>query len=242
MLIDDYFDAIQARIAGIEAKESGRIARAADICAQSIAKGGVAHIHDTGHMLSSELIHRAGGLAGLTPFSFGLSVTNPNVFREKSPAADVLADTVALALKKSNIRTGDVLFIGSVSGKSAQVVELATQAKAIGATVIALTSLEYSSQLESEHASGKKLYEVADLAIDNHAPYGDAMLEVPGLDAKLCPASGISAACIMWAVVAGTVERLLSQGIEPTVFKSANAPGGPQDVNARRERYREKGY
>ena len=70
--------------------------------------------------------------------------------------------------------------MGSVSGKTANVVELALQARAHGLTVIALTALAYSSQLASEHPSGKRLYEVADLALDNHAPFGDAMLAVEG--------------------------------------------------------------
>lgn len=194
-------------------------------------------------MLSSELIHRAGGLVGFTPFNFGMSVTNPNAYREKAgPRPDVTAETVALAIKSSNLKAGDVLFVGSVSGKSVRIVELAMQAKVAGVRVIGVTSLTYSSQLKSEHPSGKMLYEVADIAIDNHAPYGDAMMEVQGLEMKACPASGISAACVLWAIVAGTIERLIARGITPSVYRSANAPGGIEDGNCQRERYKELGY
>ncbi len=242
-MIDSYFEAIVSTISGIASAEKDRIRRAADLCADAIAKGGVVHIHDTGHMLNSELVHRAGGLAGMTPFSYALNINNPNAYRERvSEKADTLAETIALAIKSSNMRAGDILFIGSVSGKSKQVVELALQAKAVGVAVIAVTSLSYSSQLQSEHPSGRRLYEVADLYIDNHAPYGDAILEFDGMDAPVCPASGIAAACIMWAVTAGIVERMLSMGKMPTVFRSVNAPGGQADVKARQERYRELGY
>lgn len=82
-LIDDYFDSIQSTIAKVREDEREKIEDVARICADSIAAGGVVHIHDTGHMLNSELIHRAGGLAGLTPFSFSLNVINANAFREK---------------------------------------------------------------------------------------------------------------------------------------------------------------
>lgn len=243
MLISHYFDAIKGRIADIEREEADTIAEVAAICADSIANGGVLHIRDTGHMLNSELVHRAGGLAGLTPLSFGLSVHNANSFRDASAdKPELTAEVTALALKRSNLKPGDVLFIGSVSGKSESVVELAIQAKQMDVTVVAITSLEYSSQLESQHPSGKRLYEAADITINNHAPYGDAMLEVEGLDVKACPASGICAAVIMWAVIAGTIENLIAKGITPTVFKSVNAPGGPEDVDARVKRYREKGY
>jgi uncharacterized phosphosugar-binding protein len=67
---------------------------------------------------------------------------------------------------------------------------------------------------------------MADLVLDNHAPYGDAMLEVPGLDYPVCPASGLDAAAIMWAVVAGILEDMLARGLKPTVFPSVNRPDG----------------
>lgn len=243
MLIQDYFEAISAKINEIRDAESELIAHIAEICAHSIESGGVIHIHDTGHMLNSELISRAGGLVGMTALSFGLNVHNPNQFRDKQGnSVSLVAETVALALKRSNVRPGDVLFIGSVSGKSEQVVELAMQAQAMGVTTIAMTSVTYSQELESQHPSGKRLYEATEFFLDNHAPYGDALLSVEGLDAGVCPASGIAAAVIMWAISAGIVEHLIANGITPTVYKSVNAPGGPEDVKAREARYREKGY
>jgi uncharacterized phosphosugar-binding protein len=242
VLIQDYFGAISSVIARIAEREADSIAAAADACAESIANGGVVHMHDSGHMLNSELVHRAGGLVGLTPFTFGMSVNNPNLFRDKEPKPDLGAETIALAIKSSNLRAGDVLFIGSVSGKASSVVELALQAKAAGIKVIGVTSLTYSRELKSLHSSGKKLYEVADLVIDNNAPYGDAMLEVPGLEMRACPASGIAAACIMWAVVAGIIERLIAMGKTPSVYRSANAPGGMEDLNVQKGRYKELGY
>lgn len=243
MLIESYFDAIGTLVSEIRAAELKEIDHVAEICAHAIESGGVVHIHDTGHMLNSELVHRAGGLAGMTPFTFGMNVANHNPFRQQTAVeVDVTSETVSLALKQSNIRPGDVLFVGSVSGKAQRVVELALQARDMGVTVVAVTAVAYSSQLESQHPSGKRLYEVADITLDNHAPYGDGMLEVQGLDVKACPASGIGAAVIMWAVSAGIIERLLADGLVPTVYRSVNAPGGPEDVRAREERYKQKGY
>jgi len=243
VLISDYFDAIQAKIAEISEAESGNIARVASVCADSIASGGVVHIFDTGHMLNSELINRAGGLVGMTPLTFGLNVSNPNAFREKDkPQLNLTPEITALALRRSNVRSGDVLFVGSVSGKTENVIELAIQAKAMGVTVVAVTALAYSGKLESQHSSGKRLFEAADIVLDNHAPYGDALIEADGLDVKMCPASGIAAACILWAVSAGIVENLLAKGITPTVYRSVNAPGGPEDVQARNQKYKEQGH
>ncbi len=243
MLIKTYFDTISAKIKEVKKAEVDNLAHIAEICAHSIQAGGVIHIHDTGHMLNSELLNRAGGLVGMTSFTFGMNVANPNLFRDKQEKKiDVVAETVSLALKQSNIRPGDVMFIGSVSGKSQQVVELAIQAKEMGVTTIGMTSVTYSSTLESQHPSGKKLFEVTEIVLDNHAPYGDAMIPVEGLDVPICPASGITAAVMLWAISAGIVEQLLANGITPTVFKSANTPGGMDDMQGRFASYKEKGY
>lgn len=243
MLIKDFFQALSGKIKELEQAEFDNIAQIAEICAHSIEFGGVIHIHDTGHMLNSELIGRAGGLVGMTPFTFGLNVNNPNSFRDKeTDKANLTSETIALALKRSNIRPGDVLFVGSVSGKSEQVVELVLQARKMGVITVAISAIAYSSKLDSLHPSSKRLYEAAEFAIDNHAPYGDSMLTLENLDAGVCPASGISAATIMWAITAGIVELLLERGITPTVYKSVNAPGGVEDVQTRQERYKQKGY
>lgn len=80
-----------------------------------------------------------------------------------------------------------MIIIGSVSGKSQNVIDLAIEAKKFGLTVVALTSVEYSKSVESLHKSGKRLFECADFVIDNCAPAAEAMLEIEGVDVRLQP-------------------------------------------------------
>ena len=241
MLIDTYLDTIRKKLDEIAANTEP-IAQAAHICAEALAKGGALHVFDSGHMVSSELINRAGGLVAMSQLAFSLNVNNPVKARpariENAPSYGYIEHV----FETDQLREGDVLFVGSVSGKTANVVELALQARAHGLAVIALTSLAYSAKLASEHPSGKRLYEVADLVLDNHAPYGDALLEVDGLDYSICPASGIDAAVIMWAVVAGIVEEMLRRGLKPTVFPSVNRPDGKTLVSQVEAEARRKGY
>jgi len=243
MLINAYFEALVGKLRDLQRLEGPRIAQLADICAKSIAAGGVLHLFDTGHMVTSELVNRAGGLLAISPLSFSINVNNPNLHRDRQKPAPPPGDPelVSLALRRSNVRPGDVLVIGSVSGKGALPVELALQARAMGVTTVALTAVTYSSQLTSEHPSGKLLFQAADLVIDNHADYGDAMLEVEGFDRKVCPASGICAAAALWALTAGIVERMVAAGVPPTVYSSVNKPGGPEDVKAVQAAYAERG-
>lgn len=72
----------------------------------------------------------------------------------------------------------------------------------------------------------KKLYELADVVLDNCAPAAEAMMEVEGIEARLCAASGLSAAFILWSVTTVVVEELMKKGKTPGVLKSANFPGG----------------
>jgi uncharacterized phosphosugar-binding protein len=203
------------------------------------------HIFDSGHLVSHELINRAGGLLALSRLTFSLNIDNPVKARPDQPqpeGSDFSFGYIEHVFRANQFRPGDVLFVGSVSGKTANVVELAIQAKAHGLTVIAVTALAYSARLASEHPSGKRLYEVADLVLDNHAPYGDAMLAVDGLDYPICPASGVGAVVTLWAVVAGIVEEMLARGLKPTVFPSVNRPDGWSLVHAVEKEALEKGY
>ncbi len=194
--------------------------------------------------MSHELIRRAGGLAAFSRLQFGLSIDNTvrtfgpvRWIRERSSYRYIQA-----IFESDQLRPGDVLFVGSVSGKSANVVELALQARAHGLKVIALTAMAYSPQLISTHPSGKRLFEAADLVLDNHAPFGDGMLTVEGLDYPVIPASGIGAVTVLWGVVATIVEEMLEQGFKPSIYPSVNRPNGPALVAQVDAEALEKGY
>ncbi len=86
--------------------------------------------------------------------------------------------------------------------------------------------MEYAREVEPVHPSGKKLYEIATLTIDNCAPAAEAMLDVEGIEAKFAAASGIASDYILWNITSVAVEKLLEKGITPGILKSANYPGG----------------
>ena len=67
---------------------------------------------------------------------------------------------------------------------------------------------------------------MADVVMDNCGLAAEAMMEVDGIEARLCAASGLSAAFILWSVTTVVVEELMKRGKTPGVLKSANFPGG----------------
>ena len=86
--------------------------------------------------------------------------------------------------------------------------------------------MEYTKAVDAVHPSGKKLYEMVDLALDNCAPSAEAMIEVPGIEARFAAASGLACDILLWSMTAVAIEKLQEKGITPGILKSANFPGG----------------
>lgn len=238
-----YFDAMHALLRDLREHEWEPLARAADICAQALAGKGAIHIFDTGHLLSHELICRTGGLVAYTPLRIAGTVDNTNPRRAASVPSGEEADRllVTWALSAGTLRRGDVLVMSSVSGTSPLVIELTLAAQALGVTVIAVTAVRHSSKLAAGHSTGKRLHEIADVVLDNHADYGDSMIQPSGLAKRINPASGVTGAVLMWALNAGIVERLVARGLEPSIYTSVHLPGGARQLAEVEERYRVEG-
>lgn len=242
MLMDRYFERINELQETIRTTQREAILAAGKAVAEAAAKGHAVHLFDTGHIVDHELITRGGGLMLLKPLHYTFSVENPVRTRKTAHKNRSMEGLGEYIMRASNVLPGDVLIMGSVSGKTADVVDLALAAKAHGVKLIVLTSITYSTQVQSAHSTGKRLFEIGDIVIDNCAPLGDAMMEVEGLEPRIIPASGLAAAYIMWAVTAEAIERLMAKGIKPSIFKSYNNTDG-WEYNAKQNIiYEEKGY
>jgi uncharacterized phosphosugar-binding protein len=242
MLRQRFFQQLLQLMERVEREQSENIVTAGRVIADAMAAGACVHIYDTGHMLNSELINRAGGLTAFRALHINLGVTdNVRSRPEDSEKERRMEGWMRYALKQSRLCAGDVLVIGTVSGKSVDPVDLALAAKDAGAYVIGMTSVAYSSMLKSDHSSGKRLFEVVDLVLDNCAPPLDAMVEVPGRDISICPASGLAAAAIMWAIEAEVVDNLLKLNKTPSILKSINFPGSAEYNETAYQNYAETG-
>ncbi len=155
---------------------------------------------------------------------------------------EVDLETVRFALRASELRAGDVLVLGSVSGRNRGPVELAMAAREAGARVIGITSLDYTAQVQSAHPSGKKLCDVVDVVIDNGAPYGDAAVDIDGFDFKLLPVSGVGATVAGWMLWGRVMEKMAEAGDPPSVYISVNREGGQQHYEKTKADYNKRGY
>jgi uncharacterized phosphosugar-binding protein len=66
---------------------------------------------------------------------------------------------------------------------------------------------------------------VADVVIDTGVPFGDAMVELDGLEYKVGPGSTLGFILPMNACVVQTAANLLARGIKPIVNATLNIKG-----------------
>ena len=243
MLMETYWKAVDDLLAKVRTTQRENIIKAGMMIADSIEQGGCIHLSAICHSIENDLISRGGGPIFYKHFTYKLDVDNPARVRDRSDLDTNMEGLAAYALKASKVRPGDVLVVSSVSGRTASVVDLAYEAKKMGVKVIAFCSMEYATQVDPVHSSGKKLYEMVDLTLDNCAPAAEAMIEVEGLEARYAAASGIASDHIMWSITSVAIEELMKRGITPGVLKSANFPGG-NDYNKKvvEPQYEQKGY
>ena len=157
MLLDRYWDTINDLYSRVKTTQRENIIAAGKLIADAVDQGACVHICDSGHIIDSELIYRGGGLILYKKFKYNLVVDNPVRKRDRSDLDTSMEGLAAYALKASGARPGDVMILGSVSGRTFSIVDLAYEARKMGLKIIAVTSMSYATQVESPHSSGKKL-------------------------------------------------------------------------------------
>jgi uncharacterized phosphosugar-binding protein len=121
----------------------------------------------------------------------------------------------------------DALLAISTSGCNAVTIDVALEAKRLGMTVVALTSLSHAAASSSRHESGKALHEVADLVLDQHAPAGDSAVWIRGLETPVAPVSSVTG-CAIVNLVKAEVARLLTEAGSPPKVLTAACHLGPE--------------
>ena len=225
MLLERYQKRVDDLLAEVRETQKDNIIKAGKLIADTIANGGGVFLSGICHSIENDLIYRGGGPIFYKHFSWKLDVELQGRERE-NPYDQNMEGLAAYAIRKSKLRPGDVLMVSSVSGRTAAVVDLAYEAQKMGIHVIAFISMKYATQVDAVHSSGKKLYEMVDIVMDNCAPAAEGMMDVEGIEAPYAAASGIASDYILWSMTSVAVEELLKKGITPGILKSANVPGG----------------
>lgn len=215
-----YFKKIEALLKKVHDTQNSVVRQAARRIAESLAHDGVLHVFGSGHsaMIGKEITHRAGGLVPIN------LIPDPSegIAERVEGYGKVLLEAYE---RKYGLKADEVIIVVSTSGRNPVPIEVALEAKSRGLYTIAITSVDYSRQLPSRHSSGKRLFEVVDLVMDNCVPPGDAILEIEGLGQRAGASSTLAGVLLINMLVLRVIEELLKQGQTPPILKSQNLEG-----------------
>ncbi|MGO4691995.1 sugar isomerase domain-containing protein [Glaciibacter sp. 2TAF33] len=243
-LAQQYANEVTSRIEALTAQaRSGALDGAVDLLVAAIERGGVIQAFGTGHSeaFAMEIAGRAGGLIPTNKIalrdvvlrgSLGVDSLGGSALERDGAVVDELFSI-------SPVGPEDVFIIASNSGVNGTIVGLALLAQERGHSVIAVTSLQHTKQVEPKHPSGKRLSEVADVVIDNGAPFGDVTVELPG-GISVGAVSSITSAFIAQLLTIETSRRIADSGRTPPLYISANIPGGDEHNRSLEDLYRNK--
>ena len=235
-----YTVAIRDLLDRVAADQAGAVARAADLIVASLGAGGVLQTFGAGHSeaVAADLAGRAGGLVATNRISLRDLVAfggePPEILHDDKLERDPgIAHRLYELARPQPV---DVFVMASQSGINGCVVELALLVKRHGHHLIAITSTEHTARVSPRHPSGRRLADIADVVLDNGAPYGDALLPLSG-GGSVCAASSVTNALLAQLVVAEVVRRMEAAAQVPPIYWSANVPGGDEHNQALESRY-----
>ncbi|MDF5753963.1 SIS domain-containing protein [Spongiactinospora sp. TRM90649] len=238
-----YVQRIEKLVDEVAQAQAGPVREAAALVTASLRAGGVVNAFGSGHSeaIAMEIAGRAGGLVPSNRLALRDVVVYggepASVLTEGNPGDLERDPSIARRVYDlAPVRPEDVFVLISSSGVNGSVVEMAHIVRDRGHKLIALTSVQHSTTMPSRHPSGRKLLDLADVVLDNGAPYGDSVLPLPG-GAAFGAVSTITSALLAQMVVAEVVRELVEAGETPPMYLSANMAGGDEHNRALEARY-----
>ncbi len=236
-----YTESIAKIIEAIDRTQADNIKAAAELCAEAIAAGKMAHLFGSGHSVLpiQDMFPRYGGVVGwhplMDPRLMWSNVIGPGGARELL-WIERQEGYIQNFLQSYKFQEGETMVVYSHGGLNAAPIEAAMYAKERGLKVIVITSGENYKKAKANHSSGKKLGDVADIMIDNCCPLEDSLVEIPGYPQKVGASSTTAAVVITQALAAETALLLEKKGHKLYVFVSPNVtecpPGYMHEVYA----------
>ncbi|WP_455381243.1 sugar isomerase domain-containing protein [Salinispira pacifica] len=224
--------------------EMRAIERAGEVVAEAIARGEIIHVIGPGghsNMAAEEVLWRAGGLvpvnAILDPGTNLIHGAKRSNYIERTPGyAQKVLDAYRVGKKP-----GEVIVIANAYGINSMCIDTVLEARRRKMVTIGVTSRDFADRLApdhpSRHPSGKNLYQEVDHFLNCHLPYGDAVVEVEGCRQKAGPTATFCNIFTMNLLMIEAVKSLVSRGVEPPLWMSANLPGGDEANRAFEEEY-----
>jgi uncharacterized phosphosugar-binding protein len=229
MSAEVYFGRVQEILNNIRTTQAEAIHKAGASMADSISQKGRVYVFGSGHSVIPvmDIYPRYGSYVGFFPLYdprlMWTNVIGPGGAREllwlerREGYAKVFLQSYAL-------EPVDCMLVFSHGGLNAAPIEVASEAREKGLTVISVSSHQNARAARSSHSSGRVLSDVAHIPIDNCVPPEDALVDVGQIE-RVAAGSTMAAVTIAMALVAETGACLAKKGGVPPTFVSPNVPG-----------------
>jgi len=215
----------------IEELQAGNFAKAGKIMGDKMIEGGLVTLIPTGghtYIPAFDMTYRAGAFVTVNP-AFDVS-SSPINGGTRSIRIERLDGYYRALMDYFRVKKGDVVVIFNSLGVNSATIDSALECKERGATVIGVSSSIWQEDIPmghyTRHKSRKNLMDIADLFIDDYNPVGDTVVKIEGFDRSICPISTITDAYIVRRMEEETVKYMLSKGVKPKIWVSANCVGG----------------
>ena len=243
LVMDLYYDEILKIIGDIRKTERENILKTARIVADQVKQDKLVYVFGPGghsNLAAMEIFFRAGGLFHINAMINQETMISAGAL--KSMQVERLPGYGKIVVEDYNIGEGDLLWVVNAYGINSATIDSALTAKARGAKVIGVSSIEHAETCPldhpARHPSKKNLHDVVDAHVDCKVKLGDAVLELPGLSQKIGALSTFANAYIMNSVVIEAINMLVNEGVEPPIWRSGNCPGGDAWNNQFIDRFR----
>lgn len=241
-LMTQYSEVVIDAMRAIVKDERENILKAADLLSDETIKGKLLHVYGAGGhsaIAAMEIFWRAGGLANVN----GMFPVGTNVMTA-GPTTAKLEGYAHYIFNFYDVNPGDVLILVNFYGLNITAVDMALEAKKRGVKLITINAQKFAKKVPKNfkwrHSSKMDINDVADIAIDNHVPYPDAILKVPGLEEEITPTATVLTCFTLNCMMSETIRMIVEKGGKPEIWVSNNIPNCDEHNKPIHDKYRHR--
>ncbi len=241
-LMREYHSTIKELLDVIVESEEENILTAAELLSDKAIEGKLINIFGAGGhsaIAAMEIFWRAGGLASINAmFPAGTNIITAN------PTTSKIVGMAPFILNFYEVKKDDVLILVNFYGLNHVAVDVAIESKERGIELITVNAHKFAKLVPEDfkwrHPSKKNINDFADVAIDNHVPYPDAVLNIEGVEEKVTPTATTLTCFVLNCLMSETIRMIAEKGGAPEVWISNNIPGCYEHNQPLIDKYRHK--
>ena len=241
-MMEEYNAIVTDAMSDIMREEEEAILKAADLLSDKVIEGRLVNIYGAGGhsaIAAMEIFWRAGGIAQVNAmFPTGTNIVSAN------PTTAKLEGYAPYILNFYDVYKDDVLILVNFYGLNITAVDVAIEAQKRGVKLITVNAHKFAQKVPEDfiwrHPNKKNINDYADIAVDNHVPYPDAILKIPGVPEEVAPTATTLTCFTLNLMMAETIRMIKEKGGTPDIWVSNNIPGCDEHNKPIHDKYRKR--